>query len=961
MATQQLNRLAGLLKSAYSATRLGDEPDADLLDRCRTGNDPAAFEAVVRRHGGRVLAACRKVLTDPADIDDAFQATFLVLLQRPRAIRKRDALGAWLYGVAHRIAVRARDTAARRRRLLERAVPTTDEAPTEPDLSWREACGVLHQELDRLPDGLRLPLVLCYLEGLSRDEAAHQLGWSLNEVRGRLERGRDRLRKRLEKRGIALSAGLLATAAGGSSVLAGGPPARLIESVMRAAHGHPSAAAAALVHGASTAMFANFKVLSGLVIVAGLAVAIGAQHPGLHAGPKPEQSKSPDKPAAARDNPARPADTGPWEYAGRVLGPDDKPVKGAKIHVLYYTPKALPVPERATTDADGRFKFTLKAEDFERSYAPDPWQAPFITARADGYTFGWSVPDKSSSNITIRLGKDDPPLSGRFVNLEGKPIRGVTVQLIGLEKPLPGKDLGAMVARMKEKKSGYPVLREFATGFEGTWIGRDVGTLFPPAATGADGSFTLPGVGPERVAIVRVEGAGVESRTLHVVTREAETITVPEWEDGGGARPQAPKMTVVGNKFDFALAPGRTVHGTVKDKATGKAIGGAVITSENVAGNDTMARGDFRAMTDKDGKYTMSGLPLGRGNSLRAAPPGDEPYLMQVRSVPVPEAFNPAPVDFELTRGVVLTGTVTDAATGEPVPGRVEYFSLADNPVLREIKGFTVADPADRESKDGKFRRIIPPGPGLIAVRVEKDKYPVAVGVEKFKDKMNGPLIATQPHLCHAENFNALVPIEPKAGNQSAELKVTLSTGKSVRGRVLGPDGKPLAGAIARGLRPSTTVFGRWDETPMKTAEFTAESIDPARPRAVVFVHKEKKLAGFVRVRGDEKGPVEVKLEPCATVTGRVVNADGKPMADIRIGAVMGLDEPDPTGVGDIPSREIRTDKDGRFKIEGLVPGMRYNLSAMNSTSILASLTRGTQFKSAEEKDMGEVTARPPQ
>src|SRR5919197_1795768 len=166
MATQQLNRLAGLLGSAYAATRLGSEPDAALLDRCRKANDRAAFEALVRRHGPRVLAACRKVLADPADIDDAFQATFLVLLQRPRAVRKADAVGAWLYGVAHRIAVRARDMAARRRSLLRR-VPATDEASAPPDLSWREACAVLHAELDRLPDTLRMPLVLCYLEGLS--------------------------------------------------------------------------------------------------------------------------------------------------------------------------------------------------------------------------------------------------------------------------------------------------------------------------------------------------------------------------------------------------------------------------------------------------------------------------------------------------------------------------------------------------------------------------------------------------------------------------------------------------------------------------------------------------------------------------------------------------------------------------------------------------------------------------
>jgi hypothetical protein len=527
--------------------------------------------------------------------------------------------------------------------------------------------------------------------------------------------------------------------------------------------------------------------------------------------------------------------------------------------------------------------------------------------------------------------------------------------------PIDGKDLGAMLAQMKQKKKGYPVLREFAAGYEGGWLGRDVTSLFPPVTTAADGSFTLPGVGPERIAFLRVDGPGVESRSIQVVTRDAETITVPIWEDPGAMRPQAPKLTFVGNKFEFALAPGRTVQGTVKDKGTGKPIAGAVVVSEKVAGNDTVARDEFRTVADKDGKYNVSGLPLGRGNVLRAEPPGDEPYLMQLRGMPVPEGFNPVPLDFELTRGVELTGTVTDAATGEPVPCRVEYFSLADNPALREIKGFTVADPQDRESKDGKFRRVVPPGPGLIAVHANKEKYPVAVGAEQFKDTMNGPFINTQPHLCHPDQFNTLVPVEPKAGDQTLSVKITLSAGKTVKGRVLGPDGKPLSGALARGLRPSTLVFGRWEEAPLKSAEFEVVSVDPAKPRAVVFLHKEKKLAGVLRVGGDEKGPVEVELEPWATATGRLVNADGKPLADIRLGFVMKIDEPDPTGVGDLPSREVRTDKDGRFKLEGFVPGLRYNLSATNPSAILATITDGTQFRSGEEKDLGDVVAKPTQ
>src|SRR5262249_27742748 len=160
--------------------------------------DPAAFEALVCRHGPLVLAACRKVLTDPADVDDVFQATFLVLLRNPGAVRRLGSFGSFLYGVAHRIAVRARHTAARRRRLLKRvARPAAVEAP---GLTWQEACAVLHEELEKLPDKQRLPLLLCYLEGLSRDEAAQRLGRTMATVKADLERGREKLRGRLVRR-----------------------------------------------------------------------------------------------------------------------------------------------------------------------------------------------------------------------------------------------------------------------------------------------------------------------------------------------------------------------------------------------------------------------------------------------------------------------------------------------------------------------------------------------------------------------------------------------------------------------------------------------------------------------------------------------------------------------------------------------------------------------------------------
>src|SRR5215213_4880076 len=184
-----------VVQLATRAAGLGQRTDAQLLADVRADRDPAAFEALVRRHGPLVLAACRTILKDESAAEDAFQAAFVALYQSAPAIRGPSAAG-WLFRVARRAALRARRAADRRARHERSAIrPTSDRG----DPSWREAVAALYEELDRLPEIDRQPLILCYLEGLSRDEAARRLGWTLNEVRGRLKRSRARLRKRLER------------------------------------------------------------------------------------------------------------------------------------------------------------------------------------------------------------------------------------------------------------------------------------------------------------------------------------------------------------------------------------------------------------------------------------------------------------------------------------------------------------------------------------------------------------------------------------------------------------------------------------------------------------------------------------------------------------------------------------------------------------------------------------------
>ena len=185
------------------ATAVGLGP-GELLARFTAGRDPAAFAAIVARHGPMVLATCRRLLGDGPDADDAFQATFLVFARQARSIHDPDRLAPWLHGVARRVSVRARALATRRQAVEGQG--GKDLAVIPPPEPAFELRSVLDEELARLPAKYREPLVLCYLEGLTHDEAAGQLRWPVGTVRSRLAGGRDRLRSRLARRGFAPSA-----------------------------------------------------------------------------------------------------------------------------------------------------------------------------------------------------------------------------------------------------------------------------------------------------------------------------------------------------------------------------------------------------------------------------------------------------------------------------------------------------------------------------------------------------------------------------------------------------------------------------------------------------------------------------------------------------------------------------------------------------------------------------------
>jgi RNA polymerase sigma factor (sigma-70 family) len=201
------------LRTLFHLGSLRDLTDGQILERFATGHGEAAelaFAALVERHGAMVLRICREVLSDPDDADDAFQATFLVLLKKARGLWVRESLGPWLHRVAYRTSCCARSADARRRRHERRAAEIAVTSPSGAEVRLGdEIARALHEEVDRLPERYRVPIVLCDLEGRTCEEAARYTGSPVGTVKSWRARGRERLRERLSRRGITVSEGFV--------------------------------------------------------------------------------------------------------------------------------------------------------------------------------------------------------------------------------------------------------------------------------------------------------------------------------------------------------------------------------------------------------------------------------------------------------------------------------------------------------------------------------------------------------------------------------------------------------------------------------------------------------------------------------------------------------------------------------------------------------------------------------
>jgi RNA polymerase sigma factor (sigma-70 family) len=939
--------------------------DGELLRAFVTRNDAGAFEILVRRHGAMVLRLCQRLLGNVQDAEDACQATFLLLAQHPQRVRKRESLASWLHGVAYRMAADTRRAAGRRRKHEQQAAAAQ---PTDPaqTAALRDLQATVEEEIAGLPDKARELFLLCCVEQQSCAEVASRLGQQEGTVRNRLTQARKLLRQRLARRGIVLTAALTVSSLSTSSSQAA-LPAPLVRSTVQAAAdvvvGRPltrvlvSEPVIELVEGAKRTMGFTTTRLVVLLLVAGALLGAGVGWAALQGVPAQPQTPQvlPLQPPAERTSEkarAEPKKEDVVELRGRVLDPDGKPQAGAAVIYLTSGKNEENSPQ-GMTGPDGRFPLPVARAELGRF--------GHVVANARGFGADWATVRETDkeADYTLRLVPDDVALTGRILNLEGKPVAGVTVQVAQVGKATDG-DLEAWVKKSVKWLADHDMI--LPAGLDSV---SGMALHLAPVTTDREGRFRLTGVGRNRAVVLDIGGGGVERRRVWAVTLQ---------------RPPAELTGVVGlygPAFEHLAGPAKPVGGVVTDKVTGKPLAG-VRVSATVPRPGFAPWGDLETVTDDKGQFLLDALPKGKKYFLTVRTPEDKVYLPQERSLDDTEGLLPLRTEFALVPGSVVEGRMFDRETGKPIRGTVRYFPLPGNAQFEEVVSSKMGNELRAPhsvGEDGTFRLVVFPGPGVICAYGDPGPYRQAKVPEEDARRGVGRMIATRN-----QGLSAMVPmggpayriIDPGEKPETLKMELKLTKGRNVSGAfVSDKEGETGLGQQA------PIRYAAWkrvdeeeeddDDAPRvfinnRADIFKANSLVPDQRYLFIFYQPDKKRAGYAEVKEKGMDTLNVRLLPWATAQGRVLSVDGRPVAGATVQVVQ-RDNKQLSALDMGPLAKPGTcDDKGQFQLEGLVPGLTFELMVRlpgkKDEPGYTQAIAGGAFKPGEARNIGVVTVK---
>jgi RNA polymerase sigma factor (sigma-70 family) len=924
------------LHSLLAARDQAERSDAQLLARVARQHDEAAFATLVRRHGPLVLGVCRRVLQDSHAAEDAFQATFLVLFRRARSLRPHGSVANWLYTVAYHAALRARAEAARRRREEREVVSMSHYEPSTED-AWRDLRPVLDEELNRLPDKYRSPVVLCYLEGKTNEEAARLLGWPAGTVKGRLARARALLRSRLTRRGITLSTGLLGILLAEKASAA--VPTLLAESTIKTTlllaagqAGLTTAPAVALAEGVLQAMFVTkLKIPTVFLLAAGLlALSIGTL------GHRVERADSlaAAEPAFPRADKQRPVEAPPTEpkeqmtVRGQVFDAQGNPAPEAQVAVLAekshptrggdFSADAPAVLDMGKTDAEGRFRLSLP----RTSSSSCRKLVVLATVKGHGLSFQSLNPDADQLEAVIKLAAEQV-IQGHCHDLQGLPAAGVKIRLAWFGKFGNGESEGV---QFWDPPEHFPLWPE-------------------PVTTDDEGRFTLHGLDAEQSLLVHVSDDRFAQQWLVIEPNKQKEVTL-------------------------ALAPAQIIEGRVLYEDTGKPVPLARLSVHASELEDYFGAGPGSdGTTDAEGRFRLNPFH-GKNFTVTAYGPRGQPYLTRTLQFKWPKGTVKYQVELQLPRGVLIHGKVTEAASGQLVAGTsVQYIPTSDNPNVRPYI-LTGWEGMELSGPDGVFHMAVLPGQGhLLFSGPTGDYLHEEIGSNRLYDDKPG-----------GQRFypDALVKLDLASNADSKEVSVTLRRGLTVRGQLLGPDGQPVIRALmfCRLHVESHSLFWQFP-TEVLDGRFELPGCDPDKSVLVAFLDPVNQWGATVQLSGKQASdPVTVKLVPCGKVVARFLDADGKPQAHFRPLLEMVLTPGGPRfgrdagkglfiSDGDVLANldrhnyweGPRADADGRCTFPALIPGVTYRYCRRDEEGYAVADKEFT-VEAGKTLDLGDLTIK---